>query len=188
MLDKARYIVVEGPIGAGKTSLARRLAGHLKAATMLEEAETNPFLGRFYQDRERWGMSAQLGFFFQRLDQLAAHARDIAAGSEQRVVSDFIFEKDRLFAETNLNAEEFALMVKNGMSPALAIRSATVDASELLGLSARVGTIAAGKEADIIAVAGDPTGDVRLLENVSFVMKRGKVIKLDGKPQLTAAD
>ena len=86
------------------------------------------------------------------------------------------------------NAEEFALMVRNGMSPALAIRSATVDAAELLGLSSRVGTIEQGKEADLIAVAGDPASDVRLLENVGFVMKRGKVIKLDGKPQLTAAD
>jgi imidazolonepropionase-like amidohydrolase len=86
------------------------------------------------------------------------------------------------------NAEEFALMVKNGMSPALAIRAATIDASDLLGISARVGTITPGREADIIAVAGDPTADVRLLETVGFVMKRGKVVKLDGKPQLTAAD
>ena len=73
-------------------------------------------------------------------------------------------------------------------SPALAIRSATVDAAELLGLTARLGTITPGKEADIVAVAGDPTADVRLLENIGFVMKRGKVVKLDGKPQLTAAD
>ena len=86
------------------------------------------------------------------------------------------------------NAEEFSLMVRNGMSPVLAIRSATVDAAELLGVSARLGTISPGKEADIIAVAGDPTSDVRLLENVGFVMKRGKLIKLDGKPQLTVAD
>lgn len=86
------------------------------------------------------------------------------------------------------NAEEFALMVRNGMSPAVAIRAATVDASDLLGISARVGTIVAGKEADIIAVSGDPLTDVRQLENVGFVMKRGKVVKLDGKPQLTAAD
>jgi len=86
------------------------------------------------------------------------------------------------------NAEEFSLMVRNGMSPVLAIRSATVDAAELLGVSARLGTIVPGKEADIIAVAGDPTSDVRLLENVGFVMKRGKLIKLDGKPQLTVAD
>jgi imidazolonepropionase-like amidohydrolase len=86
------------------------------------------------------------------------------------------------------NAEEFSLMVKNGLSPALAIRAATVDASDLLGISSRVGTITPGKEADIIAVAGDPTANVRLLEDVGFVMKSGKVVKQDGKPQLTAAD
>jgi imidazolonepropionase-like amidohydrolase len=86
------------------------------------------------------------------------------------------------------NAEEFALMVKNGMSPALAIRSATVDAAELLGISARAGTIEPGKEADIIAVDGDPTQNVRLLENVGFVMKSGRVHKMGGQRQLTSAD
>ena len=86
------------------------------------------------------------------------------------------------------NAEEFALMTKNGMSPTAAIRSATVDAAELLGRSAQIGTIEAGKDADIIAVAGDPLANVRLLENVGFVMKHGRVYKLDGKRQLTTAD
>ncbi len=86
------------------------------------------------------------------------------------------------------NAQEFSLMVRNGMSPALAIRSATVDAAELLGLSAKIGTIAAGKDADIIAVAGDPSQDVRLLEQVDFVMKHGRVHKLGGARQLTSAD
>jgi len=86
------------------------------------------------------------------------------------------------------NAQEFSLMVKNGMSPALAIRAATVDASKLLGLENRIGTIVAGKDADIIAVEGDPTQDVRLLENVGFVMKSGRVHKLGGKRQLTEVD
>jgi imidazolonepropionase-like amidohydrolase len=86
------------------------------------------------------------------------------------------------------NAEEFALMVKNGMSPIAAIRSATVAAADLLGLSANIGTIAVGKDADIIAVAGDPTVNVRLLENVGFVMKHGRVHKLNGQRQLTSAD
>jgi len=86
------------------------------------------------------------------------------------------------------NAEEFALMVKNGMSPSLAIRSATVDAAELLGISARAGTIEPGKDADIIAVEGDPTQNVRLLENVGFVMKSGRVHKLGSQRQLTSAD
>ena len=86
------------------------------------------------------------------------------------------------------NAQEFALMVKNGMQPAQAIRSATVDAADLLGVSANAGTIEAGKDADIIAVDGDPTANVRLLENVGFVMKHGRVHKLGGQRQLTDVD
>ena len=119
----------------------------------------------------------------------------LAAGNAEKSFEEAIrrgvkiaFGTDTGVSPHGRNAEEFALMVRNGMSPALAIRSATVDAAELLGVSARLGTIVPGKEADIIAVAGDPTSDVRLLENVGFVMKRGKLIKLDGKPQLTAAD
>ena len=86
------------------------------------------------------------------------------------------------------NAEEFALMVRNGMSPTVALRSATVDAAELLGITARAGTITPGKDADIIAVEGDPTQNVRLLEQVGFVMKSGRVHKLGGQRQLTSAD
>ena len=86
------------------------------------------------------------------------------------------------------NAEEFAIMVKNGMSPTLAIRSATVDAAELLGVTSKAGTIEVGKDADIIAVDGDPTQNVRLLEQVGFVMKSGRVHKLGGQRQLTTAD
>jgi imidazolonepropionase-like amidohydrolase len=74
------------------------------------------------------------------------------------------------------------------MTPAAAIRSATVDAADLIGRSDSVGTIAAGKDADIIAVAGDPLRNVRLLENVGFVMKHGRVHKLGGERQLTAID
>lgn len=79
-------------------------------------------------------------------------------------------------------------MVEAGMTPAAAIRSATVNAAQLLGRYDRIGTIEAGKEADIIAVAGDPTQNVRLLENVGFVMKHGRVHKLNGERQLTTAD
>ena len=86
------------------------------------------------------------------------------------------------------NGEEFALMVRNGMAPVAAIRSATLDAATLLGVESRVGTIEAGKDADIIAVDGDPTQDVRLLENVGFVMKHGRVHKLGGQRQLTEVD
>ena len=86
------------------------------------------------------------------------------------------------------NAEEFALMTRNGMSPALAIRSATVDAATLLGIEGRVGTIEAGKDADIIAVDGDPVANVRELESVDFVMKHGRVHKLGGARLLTDVD
>lgn len=116
MLDKARYIVVEGPIGAGKTSLAKRLAERLQAETLLEQAERNPFLGRFYQQPERWGMATQLSFLFQRIDQLAGLG---PIEGERRVVADFLFDKDRLFAEQNLSAEELALYrrVHDGLQP-----------------------------------------------------------------------
>ena len=66
LLASARHIVVEGPIGVGKTSLARRLAEHLNAALLLEHPEQNPFLERFYQDMERYALPTQLFFLFQR--------------------------------------------------------------------------------------------------------------------------
>ena len=118
-----------------------------------------------------------------------------AAGNAEKSFAEAIrrgvkiaFGTDTGVSPHGRNAEEFALMVKNGMSPALAIRSATIDAAELLGLSSRIGTIAVGKDADIIAVDGDPTQDVRLLERVGFVMKSGRVHKLGGARQLTSAD
>ena len=66
MLEKARYIVVEGPIGAGKTTLAKRLAARINADVLLENPAANPFLGRFYQNMERWGLPTQIAFLFQR--------------------------------------------------------------------------------------------------------------------------
>ena len=106
MLDKARYIVVEGPIGAGKSSLARRLAERLPAETLFERPEANPFLGRFYQNMDRWALATQVSFLFQRIDQLAEF---VAGDPERRVVSDFILQKDPLFAALNLPADELAI-------------------------------------------------------------------------------
>ena len=107
MLDKARYIVVEGPIGAGKTLLARRLAERLTADTLFENADQNPFLGRFYADPERWGMATELSFFFHRMDQVRAGLAEL--GERKRVVTDFLPDKDKLFAGLNLSADEYEL-------------------------------------------------------------------------------
>lgn len=117
MLEKARYIVVEGPIGAGKTALAKRLAERLAAETLFENAEQNPFLGRFYADPERWGMATELSFFFHRMDQALRALAELP--ERQRMVADFIPDKDRLFAGLNLSADEYALYkrIVEGLQP-----------------------------------------------------------------------
>ncbi len=102
-----RYIVVEGPIGVGKTSLARRLAEKLDAALILEHAGENPFLERFYRNPRAGALPAQLHFLFQRAQQQAAmRQQDLFAAVR---VADYLFEKDRLFARLTLDAAEFAL-------------------------------------------------------------------------------
>ena len=106
ILDSANYIVVEGPIGAGKTSLAKRLSEHLNAKLFLELAQDNPFLARFYQNPARWALATQIAFLHQRVDQFATFSDSSA---ERRVVSDFLMDKDPLFAELNLPADELVL-------------------------------------------------------------------------------
>ncbi|HEY0014408.1 MAG TPA: amidohydrolase family protein [Allosphingosinicella sp.] len=114
-------------------------------------------------------------------------AREAAGNAERsfaRAVREGIniaFGTDSGVSAHGRNAEEFALMVRNGMTPMAAIRSATIGAATLLGRESSVGTIAPGMDADIIAVAGDPLQDVRLLENVRFVMRHGRVYKLAGR-------
>jgi deoxyguanosine kinase len=109
-LDRCRYVVVEGPIGAGKTSLARALAQHVGADLLLELPEDNPFLARFYEDMARYALPAQLNFLFQRVDQLRNLAQiDMFA---RPTVADFLFDKDPLFARLNLSDDEFALYDK----------------------------------------------------------------------------
>jgi len=109
-LSKCRYIVVEGPIGAGKTSLARELSGVLHADPLFEQPEDNPFLARFYEDRARFALPTQLTFLFQRVDQLRSLAQlDLF---RRPTVADFLFDKDPLFARLNLTDDEYALYEK----------------------------------------------------------------------------
>ncbi|MCC7326718.1 MAG: deoxynucleoside kinase [Burkholderiales bacterium] len=109
-LERCRYIVVEGPIGAGKTSLARQLADHLDAEMLLEQPEDNPFLAQFYGDMARFALPTQLTFLFQRADQLRGLAQiDMF---RRPTVSDFLLDKDPLFAHLNLTDDEFALYEK----------------------------------------------------------------------------
>jgi deoxyadenosine/deoxycytidine kinase len=110
MMERFRHIAVEGPIGVGKTSLARRLAERLGAELLLEQPGENPFLARFYQDMARHALPAQLFFLFQRARQLAALAQPDMFG--RPTVSDFLLDKDPLFARITLSGDELALYQK----------------------------------------------------------------------------
>jgi len=105
---RPRYIAVEGPIGAGKSSLAGILSEELSARMILESPDENPFLAPFYKDRRRHAMSVQLFYLLQRYAQQG----ELAQGdlfSRGGVVTDYIFAKDRLFAALNLSTDEMGL-------------------------------------------------------------------------------
>ena len=105
--EKFRHIVVEGPIGAGKTSLAKRIANASGAALMLETPDENPFLPKFYRDMQRYALPTQLFFLFQRIHQLAELKQtDLFKGV---TIGDFLIEKDPLFARMILSDDELAL-------------------------------------------------------------------------------
>ena len=109
-MDKFRYLVVEGPIGAGKTSLARRLGPRLSAELLLEQPQENPFIARFYQDMARYALPAQLFFLFQRARMIEPLKQpDLFA---RPTVADFLLDKDLLFARVTLSGDEFALYQK----------------------------------------------------------------------------
>ncbi len=104
--SRHRYIVVEGPIGVGKTSLARRLSESFGSDLILEQAEDNPFLERFYRDPKA-ALPTQLFFLFQRARQIESLRQEDMFAPVR--VADFLLEKDRLFAELNLDSQELAL-------------------------------------------------------------------------------
>ena len=106
-MNEIRYIAIEGPIGVGKTALARRLAESLSADLVLEEVEENPFLERFYRDGRSAALPAQMFFLFARARQIE-DLRQSDLFSTVRI-SDYLFTRDRLFAELNLDPEELKL-------------------------------------------------------------------------------
>jgi deoxyadenosine/deoxycytidine kinase len=105
--EHTKYIVVEGPIGVGKTTLARRLAAHFGAQELFEQPAANPFLEKFYRDAARYALPTQMFFLFQRMNQL----RDLAQTDlfDSRTVSDFLLDKDPIFARLTLGDDEFNL-------------------------------------------------------------------------------
>jgi deoxyguanosine kinase len=105
--DKYRYIVVEGPIGVGKTTLSQKLAEAFNAQTLLEQPQDNPFLERFYRDASRYALQTQMFFLFQRMNQL----RDLAQPDmfNAPIVSDFLLDKDPIFAHLTLSDDELNL-------------------------------------------------------------------------------
>ena len=110
MAARHRFIAVGGPIGAGKTTLAKRLAARLEADPVLEQPGENPFLARFYEDMARYALPTQLFFLFQRVRQLEPLAQADLFG--RPVIADFLIDKDPLFAGVTLSADELVLYQK----------------------------------------------------------------------------
>ena len=106
-LGRYRHIAIEGPIGVGKSSLARRLARHLGAELLLEQPLDNPFLERFYGDMPGYALQVQLAFLFQRVKQVQQVAQP--GMFSPAFVSDYVFAKDALFARLNLSDDEYRL-------------------------------------------------------------------------------
>ena len=101
------YIAIEGPIGVGKSSLARKIAASVNASLLLEKPADNPFLERFYKSPKRFALPTQLFFLFQRVQQMADIKQHDMFTTHR--VADFIIEKDPLFAQVTLSDEEFRL-------------------------------------------------------------------------------
>ena len=110
MNEKYKFIVVEGPIGVGKTTLARKLANNLNSELLLEKFLENPFLEKFYKDIDKYALSTQLHFLLQRKADLSK--LDSVSSNNKNYVSDYFINKDKLFAKTVLSRNEFELYTK----------------------------------------------------------------------------
>lgn len=110
ILEKYHYIAIEGPIGAGKTSLAQNMADRLKCALLLERPAENPFLEKFYGDVSRYALPTQLSFLLQRINQFQNLTQ--ADLLSEPTISDFLLEKDQLFARLTLSETEYDLYQK----------------------------------------------------------------------------
>ncbi|MFH5832483.1 deoxynucleoside kinase [Halalkalibaculum sp. DA3122] len=107
MENEFEFIAVEGVIGAGKTSLAKLLSERHNARLMLEQFEQNPFLPKFYDDRDRYAFPTQMSFLASRFkQQQQMTSKDLF---HELTISDYLFEKDRIFARLNLNDDELSL-------------------------------------------------------------------------------
>jgi deoxyguanosine kinase len=125
-LHDVKYIAIEGVIGAGKTSLAKKICGKLEAELVLEQFEVNPFLEKFYSDRKRFAFQTQMFFLINRYKQQEQLGQENLFS--EFIVSDYLFEKDRIFAYLNLNDEElklyesiFPLLSRNLRKPDLVV-------------------------------------------------------------------
>ena len=112
MNKKYKFIVVEGPIGVGKTTLARKLSNNLDSKLLLETFLDNPFLQKFYKNIDRYAFPTQLHFLLQRSSDLFDLSNGMMNMNKDDIISDYFINKDKLFAKTILSKDEYELYNK----------------------------------------------------------------------------